>query len=222
MRLFAIFALLSLAAGCGVAPTPAAATTASEATAPPTDCPPGYTQEVPYQARRYDSSTNPWGSVTGIIVSYPTDTTFQLFGYDPSQKLAIWYMLGATRADIDRFEQYPQTIRYCGISTDNGGAGSGKGFGDPHPHWFGACVPPSIQADAVDAASNGPSGGDSVADYCALYGKGGCVPQSCDDLGLGCGRQVDNCGQPIYCGPCSPPHGCPCGGAYPNHCLLCQ
>jgi hypothetical protein len=219
MRSLAVLALLSVATGCGVAPTGAS----NEAegplfTLPPPRCSPGYTF-MPFSYEVTTSTTDPWGSFTGIVVTYPTDTTYLVFGWDPATNQIEWYMQNATETDIDNFESYPQSSRWCGSGTNNPNGGSAKGGADPRivP---GICVPPEISSDASLAFVWGPVGGEEVY-YCKAWGQGGCVPQSCSALGLGCGSQINNCGRSVYCGACPPPTKCECGGTWPNHCKLC-
>jgi hypothetical protein len=171
------------------------------------------------------STINPWGPHTGVVVTYGDDPEMVIYGVDENSTSVVWFMNHGTGVDVSNFEAYPQSMRFCGGGTNNGSAGSGKK--DPDPRWLGQCAPNALLgADAADAYWYGPydvsnswPAGDS---WCSRDGEGGCVPQSCSALGLGCGYQTNNCGQSVYCGACPRPNKCPCGGTYPSHCLLCR
>ena len=171
------------------------------------------------------STINPWSSHTGVVVVYGDDPNMVIYGVDETSNSVIWFMNYGTYGDVENFESYPQSMRFCGGGTNNPGAGSGKK--DPDPRWLGQCAPNGLLgADAGDSYWYGPydfsntwPAGNSL---CSHYGEGGCVPQSCSALGLGCGYQTNNCGRTVYCGACPKPNKCQCGGTYPNHCLLCQ
>ena len=233
-RLLTLATLVAIAvalafAGCGVAPTgeSPAALAASSTGGGSTGlfgCGPDYFA-VPVSLGVATSTVDPWGSHTGVVVVYGEDPNLVIYGYDSGASAVIWFMNGGTYADVTNFESYPQSRRFCGGGTDNGGGGTGKA--PPDPRWLGQCAPNTLPSpDAFDAYWYGPYDlgnkwpvGDS---WCSNYGEGGCVPQSCRALGLGCGYQTNNCGQSIYCGACPRPTKCECGGTYPNHCLLCE
>lgn len=79
------------------------------------------------------------------------------------------------------------TLGACGQDTDSQGQGG---------NLTDAALDGSVTSDAADA--------------------GPCVPRSCVELGLGCGRGLDGCGGTLDCGTC--PDGETCGAGGPNLC----
>lgn len=164
-----------------------------------------------------DSSSDPWGSHTGTVVVYgDTDGALEIIGVDSTNHVIVWYMTQGSWSDVDRFESYPQSTRWCHGGSSSPGSGGSPGQ-STDPEFLGICVANSVWSDATQAYLYGPEGmGNKL--YCDQYGAGGCVPQSCSALGYRCGSHVDNCGRTIWCGAC--PVFCLCGGTYP-HCKVC-
>jgi hypothetical protein len=224
MRRLAVVALMTIA-GCGVGPSGEGESAVSSAPYPGFGgggtCPYGGSFfDASYQV--YSSSSNPWGSHTGVIVIYGSDDNWTAIGTDDPYTQAFWYMLNATNADVNQFESYPQSRRDCSGGQGNPGAGSSPKGGPPPCLRPGICLPSSIAGDVGNAYSYGPYGLTNSF-MCRQWGGGGCVPLGCSSFSPRCGGHADGCGGSIYCGACPPPHGsCPCGGVYPNRCLLCQ
>jgi hypothetical protein len=220
-RLFTLATILIIA-GCGTAPS-------GESSSAFTNfgplCEPGYFP-VSLSLQVSSSSYNPWGAQTGVVVVYGDDPNMEIYGFNGDTNQVVWFMDYGTYADVDKFESYPQSKRFCGGGTNNPGAGSGKN--PPDPRWLGQCAPSTLPSpDAFDSYWYGPYDFSNTwpvgNSWCSKYGEGGCVPLSCSALRLGCGWQSNNCGRSVYCGNCpKPPPHCPCGGTYPNHCMLCQ
>ena len=63
-------------------------------------------------------------------------------------------------------------------------------------------------------ASTGVDGGNQLPDGSLLGGEGGtnCHPKTCAQLGYGCGKNSDGCGNVIDCGSCTAPEYCGGGG----------
>ena len=199
--------LLVTLAGCGMAPT---AETEARLGSGCT----GGEIFVPFSAEVVTSSVDPWkGSQIGVVVAYGTSDSWSLFGVDDATGAVDWYMVGATNADLNKLESYPQSMRDCSGGQNSPGSG-GSPKGTPDPNTLGICAPSTLAADAVSAYSYGPLGVNYY--YCQSYGGGGCVPRVCT-VGM-CGTQANGCGGNIYCGVC---HTCPCGGTYPR-CLVCS
>jgi hypothetical protein len=226
-RLLTLVTLITVA-GCGAAPSgeSTAAIDNNAINNPAIGCGSDYFA-VDVKLGVGTSTVDPWGSQTGTVVIYGADPNLVIYGWNDTTKAVAWFMNGGTDADVTNFESYPQSRRFCGGGTDNPGGGSGKG--PPDPRWLGQCAPNTLPSpDAFDSYWYGPYGTGNKwpigNNWCSHYGEGGCVPQSCSALHLGCGWQTNNCGRSVYCGYCPPPppppNGCECGGTYP-HCRLC-
>jgi hypothetical protein len=218
-RALALLTIVAAAAGCGaVAPdgeTGAAYT--SSIPAPAIGCTSGYF-EVDIKLGVSTSTVDPWGAQTGVVVVYGDDPNMVIYGFNRTTQKIVWFKNGCTAADVVNFERYPQSERFCGGGTNNPGGGSGKG--PPDPRWLGQCAPDTISNDAFVSWWYGPYD-DGNKPWCNADGSGGCVPQTCKQLGYICDWEVDNCGQDVYCGACRTPPKCPCGGVAPD-CRLCQ
>lgn len=217
-RLFT-FATLIAIAGCGAAPS------GESSAAFAALCDPGYFP-VSLSLAVSSSTYDPWGTQTGVVVVYGDDPNLEIYGFNDTTGTVAWFMDYGTYNDVINFESYPQSRRFCGGGTNNPGGGSGKGE-PPDPRWLGQCAPSTLPSpDAFDSYWYGPYGESNLwpvgNSWCSKYGEGGCVPQSCSALHLGCGSQLNNCGREVYCGNCPKPTKCECGGTYPNHCLRCQ
>jgi len=208
MRSVILVALLGVA-GCGVAPT--GEDVAGLAGVCGTNIPISGSLEI------WTSTTNPWGGHPGVVTVYPNgDGTYWAFGSDPDTSHTYWFMRAATKADIDRFEAYPQSQRNCDGNATGGGGSSPKGT--PDPQFDGVCAPSTLYADAGWEYLFGPLV-DPWTDYCALDGAG-CVLLSCWDYSPSCGSHPNGCGGTLSCGSCT--GHCPCGGVWPNRCLVCR
>jgi hypothetical protein len=93
----------------------------------------------------------------------------------------------------------PLTCSQQGIGCGPAGDGCGG------PLNCGTCTPPLT------------CGGGGVRGQCGQPDGGLCTPQTCSQLGIGCGPAGDGCGGALNCGPCTPPQTCG-GGGTPGQC----
>jgi hypothetical protein len=71
-----------------------------------------------------------------------------------------------------------------------------------------ACVYPGLPASCNGAVTMPPN----VWVDLACCGTTNCLPKTCDELGISCGRAPDGCGGVLQCGECTAEGVCPMGG----------
>ena len=176
---------------------------------------------VVFVAPQLASSTpDPWKGHTGIVVVYGTVAPYIIYGVDLPTRTVLWYMDGATDADVEILEGYPESLRDC--SGKEGDVGGGSGRIPPDPRILGFCAPKGIWDDAFAAFELGPfQDGLQNKDYCLAYGEG-CAPTTCAAASAECGS-IRACGRSkvmLGCGSCG--NGYVCGLNAPNVCTYCK
>jgi len=70
------------------------------------------------------------------------------------------------------------------------------------------CVYPGLAASCNGAVTMPPNVWLDIA----CCGSAGCLPETCEELGISCGRVPDGCGDVLSCGRCNADGTCPMGG----------